>query len=159
MSFYLATSVMGDIVGPIFVVITLALLSSWVIALTVVTLFCFYFLKVNTDNEKKLTLIDRVINWMKEKYRNLILSALQSKNLVILAIFTVFILSLFGFTKVAFLFFPDSDRNLITVDINLPEGTRIETTQQLVGSLEDYLGKELVVSDNKPDGIISWSYI
>ena len=157
MSFYLATSVMGDIVGPIFVVITLALLSSWVIALTVVTLFCFYFLKVNTDNEKKLTLIDRVINWMKEKYRNLILSALQSKNLVILAIFTIFILSLFGFTKVAFLFFPDSDRNLITVDINLPEGTRIETTQQLVGSLEDYLGKELVVSDNKPDGIVSWS--
>ena len=94
---------------------------------------------------------------MKEKYRNQILSALQRKNLVILTIFTSFILSLFGFTKVAFTLFPYSDRNLITVDINLPEGTRIETTQELVGSLEDYLGKELVVSDNKPDGIISLS--
>lgn len=56
MSFYLAESVMGDIVGPIFVVISIALLSSWLIALTVVTLFCYYFLKVNTDGEQKCPL-------------------------------------------------------------------------------------------------------
>lgn len=74
-----------------------------------------------------------------------------------LGIFVMFIASLFGFTRVAFLFFPDSDRNLITVDINLPEGTRIEITQETVRRLEDYFGEELLVSDENPDGIISWS--
>lgn len=157
MSFYLAESVMGDIVGPIFVVISIALLSSWLIALTVVTLFCYYFLKVNTDGEQKMSLIDRLINWMKGLYKDWILNALQNKYLVMLGIFVMFIASLFGFTRVAFLFFPDSDRNLITVDINLPEGTRIEITQETVRRLEDYFGEELLVSDENPDGIISWS--
>lgn len=157
MSFYLAESVMGDIVGPIFVVISIALLSSWLIALTVVTLFCYYFLKVNTDGEQKMSLIDRLINWMKGLYKDWILNALQNKYLVMLGIFVMFLASLFGFTRVAFLFFPDSDRNLITVDINLPEGTRIEITQETVRRLEDYFGEELLVSDENPDGIISWS--
>ena len=53
LAFYMAESTMGDIVGPIFVVISLALLSSWVLALTVITLFCFMFLKVTPKSEKK----------------------------------------------------------------------------------------------------------
>ena len=55
LAFYMAESTMGDIVGPIFVVISLALLSSWVLALTVITLFCFMFLKVTPKSEKKPT--------------------------------------------------------------------------------------------------------
>ncbi|MEL7003901.1 MAG: efflux RND transporter permease subunit [Bacteroidota bacterium] len=46
MSFYLAESVMGDVVGPIFLVITIALISSWLISLTIITLFCYLFLKI-----------------------------------------------------------------------------------------------------------------
>jgi multidrug efflux pump subunit AcrB len=157
MAFYLAESVMGDIVGPIFVVITIALLSSWLIALTVVTLFCYYFLKVNNSGELKESVIDRLINWMKALYKDWILNALQNKYLVIVGILVMFMASLFGFTRIAFLFFPDSDRNLITVDINLPEGTRIETNQETVRRLEDYFGEELLVSDENPTGIISWS--
>ncbi len=157
MAFFLAESVMGDIVGPIFVVITIALLSSWLIALTVVTLFCYYFLKVNKSGKQNLSLIDRLINWMKGMYKNWILNALQNKYLVMLGIFVMFMLSLFGFTRVAFLFFPDSDRNLITVDINLPEGTRIETTQETVRRLEDYFYEELLIDEDRTEGIVSWS--
>lgn len=55
LAFYMAESTMGDIVGPIFIVITLALLSSWILALTVITLLCFMFLKVTPKAEKKQT--------------------------------------------------------------------------------------------------------
>ena len=61
LAFYLAESTMGDIVGPIFVVISLALLSSWLLALTVITLFCFLFLKIKPKEERKPSVIDKII--------------------------------------------------------------------------------------------------
>jgi multidrug efflux pump subunit AcrB len=120
LAFYMAESTMGDIVGPIFVVISLALLSSWILALTVITLFCFMFLKVTPKSEKKPTFIDKTINNLKYYYKNLILGALAYKRLVLFVIVSVFFLSLFGFGKIPFIFFPDSDRNMVTVDVNLP---------------------------------------
>jgi multidrug efflux pump subunit AcrB len=157
LAFYMAESIMGDIVGPIFVVISLALLSSWIIALTVITLFCFLFLKVTPKREKKESIIDKVINRLKHYYKNLILIALNYKRMVLLAIVGAFFLSLFGFGKIPFIFFPDSDRNMITVDINLPQGTRLEATQNVVSSIEAYIEKELLVNKEQPDGIIDWS--
>jgi len=157
LSFYLAESTMGDIVGPIFVVISLALLSSWIIALTVITLFCYLFLKTNLNVEKKVSLIDRIINKLKGYYSTLILKALRRKGLVLILIFGAFFLSLYGFTKIAFVFFPDSDRNMITVDINLPLGTRIETTSELVKDIERYMADSLLVNTERTTGVVDWS--
>jgi len=157
LSFYMAESVMGDIMGPIFVVITIALVSSWIIALSVVTLFCVIFLKVEKREDGKVSFLDKLINGLKTKYKDLILMALSWKRSVLVGIVLLFFLSLFGFTKLAFVFFPDSDRNMITVDINLPEGTRIENTTTTVQAIEDYITKELKVNDNRVDGIIDWS--
>lgn len=157
LAFYLAESTMGDIVGPIFVVISMALLSSWLIALTVITLFCYLFLKIKKKGEQKPGLIDRVINALKVYYKSLILFALARKGLVMGMIILLFFGSLYGFTKIAFVFFPDSDRNMITVDINLPLGTKIESTAEIVSLIEDYIIDSLQVTDERVDGITNWS--
>ena len=157
LSFYLAESTMGDIVGPIFVVISLALISSWLIALTVITMFCYLFLKVKKKGEAKPGAVDRVINWIKGYYQQLILFALNKKGLVMLVIVVTFFASLFGFTKIAFVFFPDSDRNMITIDINLPLGTRIERTAEIVQSIEEYMIDSLQVNEQRTNGIQNWS--
>ena len=157
LAFYLAESTMGDIVGPIFVVISLALLSSWILALTVITLLCFMFLKIKPKAERKPSAVDKVILKLKVYYKDLILKALAYKTVVLLGIVGLFILSLFGFTKIAFIFFPDSDRNMITVDINLPQGTRIEMTQELVEEIEVYMRDSLMVTETRENGISDWS--
>lgn len=157
MAFYLSPTIMGDIVGPIFVVISIALLSSWLIALTVITMFCYLFLKVVPKGEKKPSLVDRTINTLKRYYKDIILGALSRKFFVILVIFTAFFISLFGFTKVPFIFFPDSDRNMITVDINLPEGNKIERTEEVVQTIEQYMNDSLKVNGTRTKGIASWS--
>ena len=157
LAFYLAESTMGDIVGPIFVVISLALLSSWIIALTVITLLCFLFLKVTPKAERKESLIDKVITKLKLYYKNLILIALSYKRLVLFGIIGAFFLSLYGFGFIAFVFFPDSDRNMVTVDINLPQGTRIEATQDVIKGIENFITNELMVNDARPNGITDWS--
>ena len=157
LAFYLAESTMGDIVGPIFVVISLALLSSWIIALTVITLLCFLFLKVKPKGEKKESAIDRIINKLKYLYKDLILQALAYKRMVLVSIVLLFLLSLFGFTKIPFIFFPDSDRNMVTVDINLPQGTKIEATQELLKTVETYITDSLLVNADRLNGITDWS--
>ena len=157
LAFYLAESTMGDIVGPIFVVISLALLSSWIIALTVITLLCFLFLKVTPKAERKESIIDKVIAKLKLYYKNLILIALSYKRLVLFGIIGAFFLSLYGFGFIAFVFFPDSDRNMVTVDINLPQGTRIEATQDVIKGIENFMTNELMVNGARPNGITDWS--
>ncbi|MFS4491652.1 efflux RND transporter permease subunit [Maribacter sp. 2308TA10-17] len=157
LSFYMAESVMGDIMGPIFVVITIALLSSWIIALSIITLFCVFFLKVKKQEDGKVSFLDRMINGLKSKYKDLILVALSWKRTVLVAIVGMFVLSILGFGLLAFVFFPDSDRNMITADINLPEGTKIERTQEMVAAIEAFMKNELQVSETASDGIVDWS--
>nr|WP_321232202.1 efflux RND transporter permease subunit [uncultured Psychroserpens sp.] len=157
LAFYLSPTTMGDIVGPIFVVITIALMSSWMIALTVITLFCYLFLKVKPKGESKPSFIDRIINKLKEYYKDLILVALTNKWKVIIGIFLIFFASLYGFTKIPFIFFPDSDRNMITVDINLPEGNKIERTTEVVKRIEQFMADSLQVNTTRDKGILDWS--
>ena len=157
LSFYMAESVMGDIMGPIFVVITIALLSSWIISLSIITLFCVFFLKVKKQEEGKVGFLDRLINGLKSKYKDLILIALSWKRSVLFAIVGMFVLSILGFGLLAFVFFPDSDRNMITADINLPEGTKIERTEEMVSAIEAFMKRELQVSENSSEGIVDWS--
>ncbi|WP_088342053.1 efflux RND transporter permease subunit [Robiginitalea sediminis] len=156
LAFYLAQSTMGDIVGPIFVVISLALLSSWIIALTVITLFCYLFLKAETG-PKEPSIIDKAIRYLKEKYQVLIVWALGRKTLVLGSIGVLFFLSLYGFTQIPFVFFADSDRNMITVDINLPQGTRIERTAGIVAEIETFMRDSLQIGPGRSQGIRDWS--
>ncbi|WP_415374674.1 efflux RND transporter permease subunit [Patiriisocius sp. Uisw_017] len=157
LAFYMSPTNMGDIVGPIFLVVTIALLSSWVIALTVITMFCVFFMKVKPKGEAKERLINKIINALKIQYKNLILKALGHKKKVLFGVLALFILSLFGFTKIPFLFFPDSDRNMITLDINLPEGTKIEATTALVKTFEKYMTDSLKVNNDNKKGLVDWS--
>ena len=68
-----------------------------------------------------------------------------------------FVASLYGFTKIPFLFFPDSARNLITIDINLPEGNKIESTEKLVEDIAKFMTDSLKVNDTRDKGILDWS--
>lgn len=157
LAFYLAESTMGDIVGPIFVVITMALLSSWICALSVITLFCFLFLKISPKGDKKPSVVDRTIATMKLYYKDLIMAALSRKHMVIVVIFLAFFAAVYLFRYIPFIFMADSDRNLITIDINMPEGTKVERTSEVVGSIEDFLRDSLQTNENRTIGVTDWS--
>ena len=158
LSFFMAESTMGDIMGPIFVVITIALISSWLISLSVITLFCVFFLKIDKKSDgDEMGFLDRMIYNMKKAYKNLILFALAWKRSVLLTIVFLLGLSFYGFGFLEVLFFPDSDRNMITIDVNLPQGTKIETTTETVLAIEKYIQTELKVNEDRPDGIVDYS--
>ena len=156
LSFYLAKSVMGDIMGPLFVVISIALIASWIISLTIIPLLAVFFLKMKGNDEKESS-VDKIINFLKKRYKSLILYSLSHRKTVLFGIVLLFFLSIFGFTKLAFVFFPDSDRNMITIDVNLPEGTKIDATEKVVASIETFITDKLLVNKTRKEGILDWS--
>ncbi len=157
LAFFLSPTNMGDIVGPIFVVISIALLSSWLIALTIITLFSYWFLRVKPKSEKKLSWVDKRIERLRIHYQKLIIKALEHKNAVVSGILVLFVISVLGFRLIPFIFFADSDRNMLTIDINLPEATKIERTAEVVKELERFMNDSLAVSENRSMGIVDWS--
>ena len=155
LSFFLAASIMGEMVGPLFSVITIALLSSWLLSLTMVTLLAVFFIRAKrqTSQSEKSTFIDR----LNGQYKELLLKALERPYSFMGIIVGLFVLSLFGFGFLPFIFFPDSERNLLTVNLNLPLGTKIETTTARVERLESYIADSLLVSKNRQRGVTDWA--
>jgi len=153
LAFYLAESAMGDIMGPLFVVISFALISSWLMSLTIIPLLAYYVVKLKKQKKPKPSVFDT----LNKGYVFVLERVLQWKILFVVSMLAVFLISLAGFRLVPFIFIPDSDRNLITMDINLPLGTRIEKTVAVVRAIEDHISSELKTGPERPAGITDWS--
>ena len=154
LSFFLAESVLGEMMGQLFSVITVALLSSWVLSLAMVLLLAVLFIKVKPRAETaNPTLFDRFNDY----YKAILLIALRRPFPFICGIVGLFLLSLLGFGMLPFVFFPDSERNLITLDLNLPLGTKIEKTESAISQIETYIRSNLLVADSRQTGVMDWS--
>ncbi|MEM6842088.1 MAG: efflux RND transporter permease subunit [Bacteroidota bacterium] len=154
LSFFIADSVMGEIMGPLFSVITITLLSSWLMALTIVPMLAIIFIRVKQgSDDQKPGFFDRLVVY----YKQIIVWALSKPAVVLVAVLSCLALSFVGMGKLGFVFMPDSDRNLVTVDVMLPTGTSLETTAAQVFSLEKYLADSLYVSDSRPRGVQDWA--
>ncbi|QZT38102.1 efflux RND transporter permease subunit [Halosquirtibacter xylanolyticus] len=160
LSFFLADSVMGDIMGPIFVVITIALLSSWVVAMTITAMFCALFLKVKNVQEgvdQKKSIVDKAFDGITNFYKKYIIKVLPYKGWAVSIVILLFFLSIWAFRFIPFTFFPDSDRNMITVDINLPLGTKIERTSEVVAQIEKFMEDSIMVGLDRKEGVVDFS--
>ena len=141
LAFFLAENTMGEMMGPLFVVISLALLSSWLLAMTMIPFLGERFIKVKI---KKLDEQDSgLFVRLNDLYKKLLIRALRFPLVFIAIIMAMFVGSLSLFGKLPFIFFPDSDRNLVTLDMKLPLGTKIEKAEEIVEKIEDYIKAEL----------------
>ncbi len=152
LSFYLAQGTMGEIMGNIFLVISMALLSSWFFAFTIIPLVGTNLLKVKQDVEHT-TIFDR----LRGGYNTFLDKSLARPALTLSIIVILFVVSMFGFTKVPSIFMPPSDRNLVIVDLSFPLGTQIEITDQNVALIESFIKDSLMASGDQEEGIMDWS--
>ncbi len=174
LAFFLAENTMGEIMGNLFVVISLALLSSWILAMTVVTMLGVALIRVkrqdggdagSTDFPEDLTAPEaeaaprkrNIFERLNEHYGGLIYWSLKHPWTVLVSVTVLFFFSLSLFGRLPFIFFPDSDRNLITMNIELPQGTDIQRTTAVVEGMEAYINAELLTEDPEADGIASYT--
>ncbi|QZE13765.1 efflux RND transporter permease subunit [Halosquirtibacter laminarini] len=155
-SFYMAKSVMGDIMGPIFLVISISLIASWFVSLSIITLFCIIFHK-DPKETKWSRFLDQCFEGLKNNYYGIIGKALRNRKKIIVGTVVIFFLAMLLFSKLIFVFFPDSDRNMVTLDLQLPQGVQIEETTNIVHKIEAYIDSSLLIKDSKRDGVTSYS--
>ena len=151
LAFYLAKSSMGEIMGELFLVVSFALLSSWLLSMTLIPLLCLYFLKVQPRAERAKP------NGLQVFYEKLLAINLRHPFLFLIGVVAVFAVALWSFRFVSFIFFPDSQRALVTVTVDLPLGTTIGKTEEVVTAIENHVAEDLLVGEGRAEGVVSFS--
>lgn len=128
----LAKSGAGEYTFSIFAVVTIALLSSWIVAVIFTPYLGFLLLKPRRAKEDR----DLYRTPFYNAFRRLVTWCVDWRKTVILLTTAVFFFSLWGFKFVEQQFFPVSDRNEVVVDLWLPEGSTYQATEAEVQRFE-----------------------
>ncbi|WP_300673260.1 efflux RND transporter permease subunit [Desulfoluna sp.] len=147
---YMAKSSTGEYTAPLFKVLTLTLLSSWVLALTMIPLFCVRFLHVKTQEE------DAGYNaFFYLRYRRMLLGLLRYRWLFVASMCLAFVVAMYGFRYVPKRFMPDSDRSIITATVETPPGSDIAHTEAMVKRIEAFIAEHFMTTDGG-EGVVNW---
>jgi HAE1 family hydrophobic/amphiphilic exporter-1 len=138
----------------------LSLLASFVVAMTVIPLFCSRFLKAvqhvpeqkQNEYEVEPTLpasqswmdrfnarFNRMFNKVLDYYEHWVRRALRRPGLTVVVLSGVFVASLAIYPLLGLAFFPKTDAGQFTINLKVPTGTRIEMTDQYVAKVEDLI--------------------
>ena len=129
---YLAEGSASEFVQSLFIVVSITLVSSWILALTMMPLLSYYFLKPKKEAQ---TFDSKLYVY----YRKLLLWAMGNRLKFLSGIVGLFLLSIWGFGYVPSIFFPPNPREVVLVDFWLPYGTDISSTSNDVKKLEKWL--------------------
>ena len=139
----------------------LSLLASFVVAMTVIPLFCSKFLKgvhhehdpASTEDEslgsRFNTWFNRSFNKLLDFYEHWVRRSLKRPALTLTLLLGIFVASLAIYPFLGRAFFPQTDAGQFTLNIKVPTGSRIEVTNQYVTKIEDLIRKIVPPSDLK----------
>jgi len=148
---YLAESTTGEYTAPIFEVVTITLLASWLFSLTMIPLLCVMFLKVKIKPQQQGGLMQRI----ETHYSSWLVKLLHYRFSSVLTIVGVFVIAIYSFRYIPAIFFPPSEDPTFTLEVELPIGTPISRTEAVVVDIEKYL--QTLRSDGEKDGLINWN--
>lgn len=145
---FLAESAMGEFTASLFKVVTLALLSSWLLALTMIPVFAVMFMRAKPRSD------DPGEGRFGRLYRSTLSFCLRRRWVPLTAVALAFVgsMSLMGFVDK--LFFPNDGSTYFTVDIELPPDTPIHRTGEVARDLDDYLARSLS-EGRQPEGHVT----
>lgn len=132
---YLAQSSVAEMVKPLFIVLAVSLLLSWILALTQTTVFGDFILK--EGNGEACT--DPYDKPFYHKFGRLLRFLIRYKVITLFAVIGLFMLSLVVMGLLPQNFFPNMDKPYFRADCFLPEGYSIRETERDMGRIEDFL--------------------
>jgi len=149
----------------------LSLLASFVVAMTVIPLFCSRFLKAvphaaghGKEHEYEIEPttaashswwdrfnagFNRMFNRVLDFYEHWVRRAVQRPGLTVAILAALFVASLGIYPLLGLAFFPQTDAGQFTINVKVPTGTRIEVTEQYVAKVEDLIRHTIDAKDLK----------
>jgi len=148
--------------------VVISLFASYLVAMTVIPLFCSRFLKAVPHSaghapdggqigaKDKRSWWDgfnagfnRMFNRLLDFYERWVRRAVLRPGLTVAALSGVFVLSLAIYPLLGLAFFPQTDAGQFTINLKVPTGTRIEVTEQYVAKVEDLIRHTIGAKDLK----------
>jgi multidrug efflux pump subunit AcrB len=131
----LAKSAAGEYTFSMFSVNAIALLVSWVVAVTFTPYIGFLLLKVKPHGDGHHDVFDTP---MYQRFRRLVDRCVEWRKTTIALSLAVFFLGVFGFKFIEKQFFPDSSRPELMVEMWAPEGTSFAVNETLARRFEAF---------------------
>jgi len=136
----------------------LSLLASFVVAMTVIPLFCSRFLRAIPHHHAEggehaapergfNAWFNRQFNHVLDFYERWVRRALRRPAFTVALLMCLFIASLGIYPFLGRAFFPTTDAGQFTMNVKVPTGTRIETTNQYVSQIEDLVRHDIPPSE------------
>jgi multidrug efflux pump len=116
----------SEFVGSIFSVVTIALLISWVVAITITPMLGYLLIKQKPGGEHHHDIYD---NKFYVVFKKILVWCLEHRKLVLGTTVVCFAVSIFLLGMVKQEFFPASTRPELIIDMRLPEGASIQATE------------------------------
>lgn len=129
----LAPSSVAEIIRPLFVVISISLLASWVLALTQVPVMSVTLLRGMGGDDKKERL-----GW----FRRCVELTLRYRWLTVASVVVLFVLSLWVMGRMPQNFFPQLSKPYFRADVILPDGYDIAATTARLDSMTQWLCRQ-----------------
>jgi HAE1 family hydrophobic/amphiphilic exporter-1 len=141
--------------------VVFSLLASYVVAMTVVPLFCAKLIKAHQAHEELgdtapqgrgqrfNAWFNRKFAGMLDRYEGVLKIGLLRPVALVLGISGVFILSLGLYPFIGQAYFPRTDPSQFVISVKAPSGTRLELTDQLIGQVEDIVRQIVPPKDLK----------
>ncbi|MFA6759211.1 MAG: efflux RND transporter permease subunit [Bacteroidales bacterium] len=159
--FALANTPMGEISSQLFWVVSTTLLASWVLAFTLIPMLAILIVKSSNKSKGKWgVIVDEAIVKANLWYNKLLVRVLKRPARFLSLIIALFALALFSIQFIPFKLVPDSNRNLVTVDIEFPSGTQIEYTEKAVKDIGNFIDQHLLVDSKlsaSDKGVLDYS--
>jgi len=145
-----AASGAGEYAGNIFWVVSFALLTSWFVACAFTPYIGVKLLpdiKPIKGGHAAIYLTPRY-----RRFRGWIARSVAHKKKVVFSVVALFVIAVFGLGFVKQQFFPVSDRTEVLIEVQMPEGTSIQSTSAAVAKVEAWL-------KTQPEAKLVTSYI
>ncbi|MBN2656352.1 MAG: efflux RND transporter permease subunit [Spirochaetales bacterium] len=144
----LAQNNAGEYTRPLFYVVTITLLLSWILTITFIPLLSAKLLPSYVERRKKKAResgkkVETIDTGLHRWYAGVLASLLRHRFATLWAMVTLLFGALILFTQLPSSFFPDTNYPIFTMDIALPTGTGIDETTQLADEIELFLDSEL----------------
>ncbi len=130
--------IMGEMFLPFGLTITFALVGSLLVALTVIPALSGYLLRAGSLKEPRTL-------WYLKAYTKALRWCLHHRTVTLVVAIVLFLGSFAMMPIIGTSFIPQMDTNLISVDIELPEGTDIDTTRVVLIRAEDVISRNAAV--------------
>ena len=145
-----------DVIGVMFkdiaLTIVIALVSSLVVSVTLVPVLSSKYLKLYTRKQKPIGFKPlRVIDSRMEKlftgldngYKKLLRVVLSFPGMTIIICFLLLVLSILYFNTVGMNLFPSAEEESVTLNVSLPNGTRLELTREVLDRFQEITRTEI----------------